>query len=92
MRYQFMMKKVFVLERECIHYEQGSEAEPYNGAFYIQALQRLRSDEAVRVSRNIAPFFWADAHKTRVWLCHDCAMELNLAEGPRAVLQAGARR
>ncbi|MEO6391794.1 MAG: hypothetical protein ABIP75_08075 [Pyrinomonadaceae bacterium] len=87
-----MNKKVFILERECVHYEKGAEAEPFNGAFYIQALQRLRGDEAVRVSRNVAPFFWADAQKTRVWLCHDCAAELNLAEGPRAVLQAGARR
>lgn len=92
MRYWFMNKKAFILERECVHYEHGAEAEPFNGAFYIQALQRLRSDEAVRVSRNVAPFFWADAQKTRVWLCHACASELNLAEGPRAVLQAGARR
>ena len=50
MRYRFMIKKVFVLERECVHFEQGVEAEPFNGAFYVQALQRLRSDEAVRVS------------------------------------------
>jgi hypothetical protein len=87
-----MNKKVFLLERECVHYEQGAEAEPFNGSFYVQALQRLRSDEAVRISRNVAPFFWADAGKTRVWLCRDCATLLNLADGPRAVLQAGARR
>jgi hypothetical protein len=87
-----MNKKVFLLERECVHHEQGADAEPFNGAFYVQALQCLSSDEAVRVSRNVAPFFWADAEKTRVWLCRECAMQLNLAEGPRAVVQAGARR
>ena len=72
-------------ERECIHREEGAEGDYYNGAFYVQALQRLRVDEAVRMAGKVSSFFWADAPHILVWLCDECASELRLNEAPRAV-------
>ena len=72
-------------ERECIHREEGAEGDFYNGAFYVQALQRLRVNEAVQMARKVTSFFWADAPHILVWLCHDCAAQLHLNEAPRAV-------
>ena len=72
-------------ERECIHREEGAEGDYYNGAFYVQALQRLRVDEAVRMAGKVSSFFWADAPHILVWLCEECASELHLNEAPRAV-------
>ena len=72
-------------ERECIHREEGAEGDFYNGVFYIQALQRLRVNEAVQMARKVTSFFWADAPHILVWLCDDCAARLRLNETPRAV-------
>ena len=72
-------------ERECIHREEGAEGDFYNGVFYIQALQRLRVNEAVQMARKVTSFFWADAPHILVWLCDDCAAQLHLHETPRAV-------
>ena len=72
-------------ERECIHREEGAEGDFYNGVFYIQALQRLRVNEAVQMARKVTSFFWADAPHILVWLCDDCAAQLRLNEMPRAV-------
>ena len=72
-------------ERECIHREEGAEGDFYNGVFYIQALQRLRVNEAVQMARKVTSFFWADAPHILVWLCDDCATQLRLSETPRAV-------
>ena len=72
-------------ERECIHREEGAEGDFYNGVFYIQALQRLRVNEAVQMARKVTSFFWADAPHILVWLCDDCAAQLHLNEAPRAV-------
>lgn len=72
-------------ERECIHREEGAEGDFYNGVFYIQALQRLRVNEAVQMARKVTSFFWADAPHILVWLCDDCAAQLHLNETPRAV-------
>ena len=79
-----IMKKQTFRERECIHREEGAAGEFYNGAFYVQALQRLRVDEAVRVAGKVSSFFWADAPHILVWLCHDCASDLHI-DTPRAV-------
>lgn len=79
-------------ERECIHRDDGAEGEFYNGVFYIQALQRLRIDEAVRVAGKVSSFFWADAPHIIVWLCDACAGELRLTDTPRAVVSTAARR
>jgi len=73
-------------ERECIHREEGAAGDFYNGAFYVQALQRLRVDDAVRVASKVSSFFWSDAPHILVWLCHDCASDLRLADTPRAVM------
>lgn len=73
-------------ERECIHREEGAEGDFYNGVFYIQALQRLRVNDAVQMAGKVTSFFWADAPHILVWLCHDCAGVLRLNETPRAVV------
>ena len=72
-------------ERECIHREEGAEGDFYNGVFYVQALQRLRVNDAVQMAGKVSSFFWADAPHILVWLCHDCATQLRLNEMPRAV-------
>ncbi len=85
------MKKQFLLERECIHYQDGADANSYNGTFFVQALQRLQSDEAVRIAGKVTPFFWVDAPKVLVWLCRECAGELHLNDIPRAIPHAARR-
>jgi len=72
-------------ERECIHREEGAEGDFYNGVFYVQALQRLRVNDAVQMAGKVTSFFWADAPHILVWLCHDCAAQLRLNETLRAV-------
>lgn len=79
-----IMKRQTFRERECIHREEGAAGEFYNGAFYVQALQRLRVDDAVRVAGKVSSFFWADAPHILVWLCQDCAADLHI-DTPRAV-------
>jgi hypothetical protein len=85
------MKKQMFRERECIHREEDANGEFYNGAFYVQALQRLPVDQAMRVAGRIGSFFWADANHTLVWLCTDCANELHLVDTPRAIMQTSRR-
>ena len=80
-----MMTRQTFRERECIHREEGAEGDFYNGVFYVQALQRLRVNEAVQMARKVTSFFWADAPHILVWLCDDCATQLRLSETPRAV-------
>jgi len=84
------MTRQMYRERECIHREEGADGDFYNGAFYLQALQRLRVDDAVRMAGKVTSFFWADAPQILVWLCNDCASELHL-DAPRAVTQASRR-
>lgn len=79
-------------ERECIHRDEGAEGEFYNGVFYVQALQRLRVDDAVEVAGKVSPFFWSDAPHILVWLCYECATDLRLTETPRAVTSAARRK
>ena len=86
-----MTRQVF-RERECIHREEGAQGEFYNGVFYIQALQRLRVDEAVQVAGKVSSFFWSDAPHIIVWLCSECAGELGLTDTPRAVTQVTRRQ
>ena len=86
-----LMKKEF-RERECIHQEEGAEGAFYNAVFYLQALQRLPVDDAVRMSGKVSPFFWSDAPQILVWLCTDCASELRLTDTPRAMTQSARRQ
>ena len=82
------MSRQFFFERECMHRDDGADGEVYNGSFFIQALQRLQSDDAVKVAGKVAPFYWVDAPRVLVWLCRSCAAELDISETPRAVLHA----
>ena len=84
------MKRQFFYERECVHRDRGADGDVYNGMFFIQALQRLPSEEAVRIAGKVSPFYWVDAPRVLVWLCKDCAGALALADSPR-VLQAARR-
>ncbi|PYS69321.1 MAG: hypothetical protein DMF73_15005 [Acidobacteria bacterium] len=84
------MKKLF-FERECVHRDKASDGEVYNGMFFIQALQRLQSDAAMKIASKVSPFYWVDAPRVLVWLCRECAAELKMGEAPRAILQ-GVRR
>jgi hypothetical protein len=86
-----MNKQVF-RERECIHRDEGAGGEFYNGVFYIQALQRLRIDEAVQVAGKVSSFFWADAPHIQVWLCNQCAAKLRLTDTPRVLTHASRRQ
>jgi len=86
-----MTKQVF-RERECVHRDEGAEGEFYNGVFYVQALQRLRVDEAVLIASKVSSFFWADAPHILVWLCSECAGELRLTDTPRAFPHASRRQ
>jgi len=64
-------------ERECVHRARGAEGNLYEGASYVRSLQRLRASAAADFSNRVASFFWSDAKNIVVWLCHDCAAELN---------------
>jgi hypothetical protein len=86
------MTRQMFRERECVHRDEGAEGEFYNGVFYLQALQRLRVDEAVHVAGKVSSFFWADAPHILVWLCNECAAEVGLADTPRALTQASRRQ
>ncbi len=85
------MKRQFFYERECVHRDKGADGDTYNGMFFVQALQRLQSDEALRIAGKVSPFYWVDAPRVLVWLCKQCASDLSLREAPRAVLQAARR-
>ena len=79
------MTRQMYRERECIHRDEGADGDFYNGVFYIQALQRLRVNDAVQMASKVTAFFWADAPQILVWLCDSCAAELRLTETPRAM-------
>ena len=69
-----------VRERECIHRKLGPHGEYYSGESYVQALQLLRGDRAVKVAGRVGAFFWSDAPITRVWLCDECAADMGYKE------------
>ena len=69
-----LMKREF-RERECIHQDDGVDGAFYNGVFYLQALQRLPVDEAVKMSGKVSSFFWADAPTQRYSAGDDAEFE-----------------
>jgi len=85
------MKRQVLFERDCIHRDTGADGDSYNGMFFIQALQRLQSDDAVKMAGKVSPFYWVDAPRVLVWLCKQCATELSLIDSPRAVIQSARR-
>jgi len=66
-------------ERECVHRRTGSGGDFYAGEQFVSALQRVRGEAAVELARKVGAFFWSDAPRVSVWLCHDCAGEASLA-------------
>ena len=86
------MTRQMFRERECIHRDEGAEGVFYNGVFYIQAVQRLRVDQAVQIAGKVSSFCWSDAPHIIVWLCDACAGELRLTDTPRAVVSSAGRR
>jgi hypothetical protein len=69
-------------ERFCIHYGMRPPGAYYGGTEYVAALQRLKADAAMRVTNNVEAFFWQDAPRVKVWLCHACAAALALGNEP----------
>ncbi len=70
-------------ERECVHRRQGAAGEFYRGTTYLQMLQRLRpTTAATEFAARVSSFFWSDAAQIMVWLCHDCAAELQKQTRP----------
>lgn len=65
-------------ERECVHRQSGAIGGFIPGERFIQALQSLRGEAAMTLSRKVSPFFWADAALTDVWLCSDCARDARI--------------
>jgi hypothetical protein len=86
------MKKQTFRERECIHRDEGAEGDFYSGVVYVQALQLLPINQAMKVASKVSSFFWSDAPHILVWLCLDCASVLELNERPRAVPQSSRRQ
>ena len=74
------------VERQCVHFKEGSDGLPYEGELYPKAPQRMKGSAAARLARKVEPFFWSDARKVRVWLCADCAAETGLGAGKRIAL------
>jgi hypothetical protein len=71
-----MMDEQTFRERECVHRGQGASGDFYRGTTYVQWLKHLKAAAAAQFAARVTPFFWADAAQIRVWLCHDCAAEL----------------
>jgi hypothetical protein len=64
-------------ERECMHRAGGAAGEFLRGTTYVQLLQRVRpAAAAAEFAARVTSFFWADAAQIKVWLCHDCAADL----------------
>ena len=66
-------------ERECVHRRTRSGGYFYAGEQFVSALQQMRGGAAVVLARKVGAFFWSDAPRVSVWLCHDCASEVSLA-------------
>lgn len=66
-------------ERECIHRRLGAGGDFYPGQQFVSALQRMRGGAGFALARKVGAFFWSDAPRVSVWLCHDCAREASLA-------------
>jgi hypothetical protein len=70
-------------ERECVHRSRGAQGQFYAGTAYVESIQRLKGEAAMRMASRVTPFFWSDAKGIRVWLCHDCAAALYLRHKER---------
>jgi hypothetical protein len=75
---QLLDEQEVVRERECIHRSPEVRGRFYSGESFIKALESLRGEAAMSLSRKVGPFFWSDASHIKVWLCSDCAREASL--------------
>ncbi|MFL6210255.1 MAG: hypothetical protein ACJ74W_15470 [Pyrinomonadaceae bacterium] len=73
---QSVMTEQTFRERECVHRGAGAAGEFLRGSAYVQLLQRLKPAAAAEFAARVTSFFWADAAQIMVWLCHDCAADL----------------
>jgi hypothetical protein len=64
--------------RSCIHYRTHPPGAYYGGIEYVAALQKLKASAAMQAVNKVESFFWNDAPKVQVWLCHECAAALGL--------------
>jgi hypothetical protein len=72
------LKETESRERQCLHRREGVAGEFLSGSSYIQALQRLSSEKAMMVAKNVGALFWSDAAQIQVWLCERCRHDLGL--------------
>lgn len=87
------MKKQYLRERECIHRDEDAPGEFYDGVSYVQALRRLKIEAAMHIANKVSPFFWVDAPHIIVWLCNDCAAELQLVvDTPLSIVKSSRRQ
>ena len=63
-------------QRECVHRKSGARGCLYEGRSYVQSLQRLRARAAAAFATRVTSFYWSDADQIVVWLCDECAAEL----------------
>lgn len=75
---QLLDEQPLTRQRECLHKTLNVNGRFYSGETFIQALQSLRGQTAMSLSRKVGPFFWSDAKHTQVWLCDECAREAHL--------------
>ena len=69
-------------ERHCIHYREQATGSYYSGKEYVDALQRLKGNAAMKAASKVEAFFWRDASVIKVWLCHQCAGAVALRTAP----------
>lgn len=75
---QMLDEQPLTRQRECLHKSQNVKGQFHSGETFIKALQSLRGEAAMSLSRKVGPFFWSDAAHTQVWLCDECAREARL--------------
>ena len=75
---QLLDEQEVVRERECLHRALSVRGHFHSGESFIKALQSLRGEAAMSLSRKVGPFFWSDASHIKVWLCDECAHEAHL--------------
>ena len=65
-------------ERRCAHCSRESPGRVYPARDYLRLLQGLKGAEAMRVARQVEPFFWSDADVMHIILCAGCAADLGV--------------
>lgn len=45
------------VERQCVHFKEGSDGLPYDGKLYPKALQRMKGSQAAKPAGEVEPVF-----------------------------------